>query len=176
MATCEEGSLPIFNFTNEIVASSFLYSSSEKIIIGVIYPITLFLGVLGNSSFLYVVFRIQRMHTITNLYLAHLAFSDIVYIAITAGGLIYTFRSSPVRYDTWVETTAGCNLLVVPLYTTYIASIFIVTLVTFERYQGIVHPLAHRGLNSRSRTRKLLAVSWVLSVIVGAGATLIYGK
>ena len=129
MASCEEGSLPVFNFTNEIVASSVLYSPSEAFIIGVIYPITLSLGVLGNSAFLYVVFRIQRMHTITNLYLAHLAFSDIVYIAITAGGLIYTFLSSPVRYDTWVETTAGCNLLVVPLYTTYIGSIFIVTLV-----------------------------------------------
>ncbi len=176
MDECKSGSLPVWNLTNEFIAKSFLYTPSEELIIGIIYPITFALGLLGNGAFLFVVFRIQQMHTITNIYLSHLAFSDILYVGLAAGGLIYTFHSSPVRYDTWVDRSIGCFLLVVPLYTAYISSICIVTLVTFERYQAIVNPLGHRGLNSKSRTRKLLAICWIFSILVGVGATLIYGK
>ncbi|XP_072037175.1 pyroglutamylated RF-amide peptide receptor-like [Amphiura filiformis] len=176
MEECKDGSLPVWNLTNEIVAKSLLYTPSEEIIIGLIYPITFVLGLVGNGAFLYVVFRIQRMHTITNIYLSHLAFSDIFYVGVNAGGLIYTFVSSPVRYDTWVNRSLGCFLLVAPIYTTYMSAICIVTLVTFERYQAIVNPLGHRGLNSKSRTRKLLAICWILSILVGTGATLIFGK
>ncbi|XP_072037176.1 pyroglutamylated RF-amide peptide receptor-like [Amphiura filiformis] len=176
MEECKDGSLPIWNLTNEIVAKSLLYTPSEEIIIGYIYPITFVLCLIGNGGFLYVVFRIKRMHTITNTYLSHLACADIFYVGVNAVGILYTLLSSPVRYDTFVNSSLGCFLLVAPIYTTFILAICIVTLVTFERYQAIVNPLGHRGMNSKSRTRKLLAICWILSIIVSLGATLIFGK
>ncbi len=175
MEACEDSSLPVLNLTDVLAAKSYFYDPSEEFIIGVFYPITFSLGMIGNIAFLFVVFRIQRMHTITNIYLSHLAFSDIIYVGLN-GLIIYTYVLSPVRYNTFVTRYFGCFLLVFPIYTVYISSICIVTLVTFERYQAIVNPLGHRGLNSKSRTRKLLAICWIFSLFVSAGATPVLGK
>ncbi len=180
MEGCKDESRPyaaIWNLTDAFQAKSILYSPAENVIIGIVYPILFVLGLAFNGAFLYVVLRVERMHTVTNMYLSHLAVADVIYVGITAAGVVACFASSPVRFDNyWVNTSVGCFFIVVPLFTTYVGAICIVTLVTFERYQAIVNPLGHRSLSSKSRTRKLLAVCWVFSTLVGTGATLIYSE
>ena len=168
--------LPLMNLTDPITHDDWLYTTIEEWFVKLLFPLTLLIGVTGNGAFMYVVIRVKRMHTVTNYYLFNLAIADIIYVGFNTVGLIYTYYKSPVRYDTFVQTTIGCYILVAPIYASYVASICLVTLVTLERYYGILMPLKHRMINTKSRTKKIIALSWLVSIIIGTCATMLFGR
>ncbi|XP_072030487.1 thyrotropin-releasing hormone receptor-like [Amphiura filiformis] len=157
-------------------AYSWMFTRSEIQTFTFGLPIVLIIGTLSNGAFLFVVFKIERLHTITNLYLATLAFVDVTFVVSSAGSYLYAFTVSPVRHDAPYDSFIGCTLIFGITLAVYFTSIGLVTLVTLERYYGICLPFQHRVIASKSRTRKLIASTCLIGLVLGAIESLKFSK
>ncbi|XP_022086682.1 neuropeptides capa receptor-like [Acanthaster planci] len=132
----------------------------------VIMPILFFVGLAGNLAFLFVMARVSWMHTVTNYYLANLAVADISFLVTAVGEKVWEYRSTPVNIDTaGFMGRPGCILFNLLKSLSLFASIFLVTLVSLERFYAICKPVQHWMLSDKGRTAKLLLVTWSLALV-----------
>ena len=154
---------PGYNLTVEETLS-YLYTPFGKYFIIVVVPIVSAFGLFGNGSFLYVVYRSSDMRTITNVYLTSLAVADSLLLINGALQYLWSFtHSHGLNFDgTFTfDSPAGCSLPNMLIYLCYFASVFLVTLVTMERYVAICHTLSYRV--SKQRAIAMNIAAWVLS-------------
>ena len=142
------------------------YTFANRMFVTVGIPIVLTLGLLGNIGFLIVIYRIKSMRNATNYYLANLAVADLCLLVMTAIQYFWTYTHSPLDVNFAFETTFGCALPNFIVYFCYFASVWLVTLVAAERYLAICYPLRHHTITGSSRSFRLLAIAWCLSLIM----------
>ena len=157
--------LNLYYYPEQLFRDVFLYKSTDKVMISVIFPIIILVGLFSNGGFLLSIARVRDMRTITNFYLANLACADLLFAISTAVKVIYPFIWNPEfeRGKPW-NTPFGCAATASAPNLGYFASICFVTLVSIERYLAICHPLKHRMMNNKSRTLKMVLVSWLFAL------------
>ncbi|XP_033631014.1 pineal opsin-like [Asterias rubens] len=148
------------NITEEEV-SQWLYSSMETAIITVILPIDLGLCTLFNLIFLFVVFRVPETRSDTTIYLIHVAWADFLFNVSSVCFYLSTFIQSPVKGDQSISHPVQCWLLALSILTGYVTSIALVTMMSFERYLALCHPLKHLKIRGRRRTLKIAGFCWL---------------
>ena len=153
---------------DEDSAASYIYSADDNILILIVVPAFLAASLMGNLAFLFVVYRIPQMRTISNFYLANLAVADIAYLCVVCCRNLAYYFISPIRGDVPFQSSIGCILVAGSTYTCYFASIFLVTLVGMERFFAICLPIVHRRVSGRSRTIKLVVATWFIAVCFAA--------
>ncbi|XP_033111926.1 gastrin/cholecystokinin type B receptor-like [Anneissia japonica] len=152
------------NCMDVTVTDSVFYDRTDKIIITVIMPTILIIGLMGNVTFLVVVTLVQRMRTITNLYLQSLAVSDIIFLIVAIGEKLWRYLSSPYVDDQSMMGQIGCIVVYFITDMTFYSSVFLVTLAAVERFYAICRPLKHRmKIGAKERTIRLIASAWVLA-------------
>ena len=156
--------LNLYQYIDEWI-ETFLYSKTDKVMITIVFPLIVTLGFLANCAFLFTLIRVRQMRTITNFYLANLAFADLFFVIVTAVNYFYKYTWSPdfQRGVPW-SSTAGCAAISSAVYTPYFASICLVTLVSLERFLAICFPLKHRMMNNKSRTVKMILATWLIAL------------
>ena len=125
-----------------------------------------FLGVLAcliiaaNSLVIVLVYRNKQLRTTTNLYLACLAFSDLLSGLIPIP-LIFACNLMP-----FADSIAAC--IAMDLASRFIAfsTILHLVIVTFERYVMIIHPMQYRKIISKQTTVASLILIWIFSLSV----------
>ncbi|XP_072043042.1 type-1 angiotensin II receptor B-like [Amphiura filiformis] len=146
-----------------------LYSTTDKIMISKVFPIIIVIGILGNSAFLLTLIRVRQMRTLINFYLANLAFADLCLVIVTTANYFYRFIwSSEFMSGTPWKYAPSCAILAIATYVPYFASICLVTLVSIERFLAICFPLKHRMMNNKSRTIKMVFVTWLIAFALAA--------
>ncbi|XP_022102668.1 thyrotropin-releasing hormone receptor-like [Acanthaster planci] len=145
-------------------AASFLYDITSLVLVLAVMPTILTIGLVGNLAFLFVMARIRSMRTVTNAYLMNLAIADILFLVVTVGDKLARYLVTPVPWDQLYLGVAGCTSLNLLQHLFNWVSIFLVTLVTLERYYGVCHPLKHMVMYTYSRTWKLIAGAWFLAL------------
>ena len=149
----------------------FTWSNVEKIIILAFIPLVTFFGNAGNLAFLFTGVRVPRMRTVANMYLFNLAVSDVLLLSTVCAAYLWTYvASSVVRTQAYVSAI-WCWVIIYPSSICYFASVEMVTLVSFERYYAICHPLKHRSFAGKQRTKKQIAGCWVAAAILAAFVT-----
>ena len=168
-----------WNFTDEIEAYENLtvlqWSGTDKLIITIIVPIICTIGILANLAFLFTVARVRRMQIVTNYYLVNLGVADIVFMALTLGLYVNSYRYSPLRHNVPYQSSLGCWGTIYPFYLSYYTSILLVTLVAVERFFMICMPIKYRLIKGKSRTVKMIAACWGVSLVLAALTTPRYG-
>ena len=156
----------------------FILKPLETIMLIQFQPAVATIGSLFNLTFLFVVFKSKEMHTITNVYLSNLAVADTTFMVYNCVISVIEYLWSPLRNDRtfYRNGVVGCSAEQLVNYTMYYASLFLVAVVTFERYLAICHPLSHRRIASRSRTRKLSAGCWFIALLLGLFMVFIKGN
>ncbi|XP_038059363.1 galanin receptor 2a-like [Patiria miniata] len=160
----ECGTLQTFNISAE-AASQWLYTPADRVIMPIVIPIICLLGILTNSTFLFVLFRVPQLRSDTNVYLAHLAVADVLYLCMTTAIYVWLFASSPVAFDFPFENSASCVSFILVLNTGYFTAIAAVTAVSYERYLALCHPIKHRQIRTRVRTYKMTGLCWLLGLL-----------
>ena len=159
-----------FNNTNPELMDHFLVEYNLRIIT-IVIPIVVALGLFGNITFLFVIFRLKSMRNMTNLYLANLAIADMcVLIAASIQYFSSYVYSAPLDVSLigyTFRTPFGCSLPNLLNYSCYFASIWFITLVAMERYLAICHPLKHIVIRSKGRAFRLILLAWLLSLTMG---------
>ncbi|XP_071796379.1 allatostatin-A receptor-like [Asterias amurensis] len=144
--------------------SEWIFDSVDFFIITVGVPIILGLGLLTNLLLLFVFFRSPRLRSETDLYLGNLALSDVLFLILFSGKDLGRVAFSQVLKHEPFGTTLGCVTFNFALITALEASIALVTMVTFERYLALCHPIKYLEIRSRRRTYKMVAICWGIGV------------
>ena len=142
------------------------YSTISWSMILIFVPLVTAVGVSSNCAFIFVVYRIGAMRTITNIFLVNLAIADSSLLVAAFAQYIGSYVNSPVydlgfSFDNVFEC-ATPNLLI---YLCYYTSLWTVTLVSIERYLAVCHPLWHMYMRSTRRSVYLTLTSWIISVL-----------
>ena len=135
--------------TDEDVAE-ILYSAGESVLSGIIVPCIVVVSFLSNSTFIYTVYRVTELRTITNAYLVNMAVADIIYVEI-CGTLyhVFPYMVSPLKGNVHygqIECITRSLVGVTGFYTSFI----LVTCVAVERYLAICHPLYQHMVSGKS--------------------------
>ncbi|XP_033627971.1 kappa-type opioid receptor-like [Asterias rubens] len=150
------------------------YSQVDTILITILVPILLCLGVINNSAFLFVIFRVPKMRSATNICLAHLAVADLLYLSVTSLVFnILSYTASPsVAFIAIAKSDAACFIFELLKRMGYFVSIALVTTVSLERYLAVCHPIQHLKVRGRRRTNTMVAICWVVGLMFACSTTL----
>ena len=140
-----------------------IYTNFEKVLITIVTPLILVIGVIANLAFIFVVFRVRRMRTVTNYYLLNLGVADILYLIFAAGSKIGRYVEFPFYRNDFSLKAAGCVALNYLIMFPYFASLFLITLVTLEKYYAVCRPVKHRLISGHKRTKTTMVGAWILA-------------
>ncbi|XP_072171127.1 neuromedin-U receptor 2-like [Diadema setosum] len=135
-----------------------IYTSGDRVYMGVILPLLLSVGVVCNAIFLFVVCTMQSMRTATNWCLANLALADLMFLSFAIGEKIWIYHKSPFVNDRLSLGEFGCPIIFAFIDASYFAGICMITLVAVERYYAVC-----RIHSARVNTRKHVFIALVMS-------------
>ena len=152
------------NFSDDKLSDFFMNQASKIADLYIGAPMAI-AGVLVNLAFLFTLARVPSMRTITNCYLGSLALADMSFIGLGTlnSGLhrvYFGFVTGAWYFELW-QCRVAVALVNWPRY----ASLLIVTLVVFERYIGICHPMKSLMISTWSRTFKLNLGAWIVAFL-----------
>ncbi|XP_036139818.1 prolactin-releasing peptide receptor [Monomorium pharaonis] len=130
-----------------------------QIVFYVIYSIIFVLGILGNVFVIFVVGRNRRMHTVTNLFIANLALSDMLlcFLAVPFTPL-YTFLGG------WIFGKTLCHLVPYAQAVSVYISTLTLTSIAVDRFLVIIYPF-----HARMRIKTCLVIImgiWLIASLI----------
>ncbi|XP_077994336.1 neuropeptide S receptor-like [Glandiceps talaboti] len=120
----------------------------------------MFLTIVGNSIIITVLTcsKSRRRSSRVNIFILNLAVGDLFVCFVTMATEILF-----VAFGQWVMGEVMCKLLVYGQIVTLASTTFILTVMSFDRFQAICRPLSFSG--SLSRARRMIAGAWVLAFV-----------
>ena len=152
--------------TDNVTAATLMYTPRTTSLIRIIMMALLLVGVLGNGVFLLTVYRVERMRNVTNAYLCNVAISDFIFLIYTVFVYTITLSVHNVKGGFPVNTSSGCVLITFLPAFSYYLSVTLITLVSLERFFAICLPLSNWSLSGKSRTKKVIAIAWIVPVLL----------
>ncbi|NXE72308.1 GPR35 protein, partial [Cochlearius cochlearius] len=126
-----------------------------------LYTLIFFFGALVNALALWVFFFKIKEWTETRVYVINLVFAD-CFVVCTLPSMAYLLWNKSPRDEL-------CQFSEAMYFMNMIASIYIVSFISIDRYIAIKHPLKARTFRSPSKAALLCGLLWVSAII---GATL----
>lgn len=122
------------------------------------------LSFLGNLLVVYAIHTDSRLHTITNMLIESLAFSDILMAVFHM-----PFWIISLRYGKWVLGHVICEIVGVTQLIFGIVSLLTMTVIALNRYFKVVkRQLYTRFFSNKKTTYIVIALCWFLSVLVNS--------
>ncbi|XP_063076332.1 C-C chemokine receptor type 3-like isoform X1 [Engraulis encrasicolus] len=121
------------------------------------YYINFLISVLGNGLVLYIIYKYEKLSTVTNIFLLNLVISDLLFACSLPFEAVY-------HASEWIFGLAMCKLVRSLFSVGFYSSILFLTLMTFDRYLAVVH-----AVTAAKQRRKAYAISssvvvWVVSL------------
>ncbi|PIK43923.1 putative galanin receptor type 1, partial [Apostichopus japonicus] len=144
--------------------------SPVKEVIMVTYMALFPVSLTGNFLVIYVIVKNKKLRTVTNFFLGNLAVADL---------LVAIFCIIPKMMNfvmpNWPLGSIACSLHNYIVTVTTKASIFTLTLISFERYFAILHPFRVRHLLTTNKLAIATASLWAISLWLSIPIYLFYG-
>ncbi|GAA6090229.1 C-C chemokine receptor type 4 [Tachysurus ichikawai] len=121
-----------------------------------IFYLVFALGLLGNSTILWMLLKIMRIKTMTDVCLLSLAISDLITVFSLPLWALYNKGHLS-------EANAMCKLMVGTYQLGFYSSILFVTLMSIDRYLAIVHAVASLGTRTLRYAVIASSVIWTIS-------------
>ncbi|XP_036378531.1 C-C chemokine receptor type 4-like [Megalops cyprinoides] len=122
------------------------------------YHCIFLLSLLGNVLVLYIIYKYEKLNSMTNIFLLNLVISDLVF----ASSLPFwaTYHASE-----WIFGSALCKMVSSVYYIGFYSSILFLTLMTLDRYLAVVHAIT--ALKRRRNTYACIssAAVWFISIL-----------
>ncbi len=145
----------------------YLRTVTDVIITLYIRPILTIFGLIVNTAFLFVLYRVPSMRTVTNFYLANLAIADAIFLLTNSWWFIWEYMSNVDLRATIYGSHINCTYLykstLYIIYMDYFASVNFISAVTTERYIALSQPLRHRNWSTKIRTISVVFLCWLLA-------------
>ncbi|XP_031416037.1 chemokine (C-C motif) receptor 12a [Clupea harengus] len=115
------------------------------------------ISILGNGLVLYIIYKYEKLGTVTNIFLLNLVISDLLFACSLPFYAVY-------HASEWIFGRTMCKLVSSLFSVGFYSSILFLTLMTFDRYLAVVH-----AVTAAKQRRKAYAISssvvvWVVSL------------
>ncbi|XP_015035281.2 trissin receptor isoform X2 [Drosophila pseudoobscura] len=142
-------------------ASEYIFDRTDvRIIFITLYTIVFCCCFFGNLLVILVVTLSRRLRSITNFFLANLAFADFCV------GLFCVMQNLSIYLiESWVFGEFLCRMYQFVHSLSYTASIFILVVICMERYFAIVHPITCKQILTAARLRMVIVTVWITSAV-----------
>lgn len=161
--------LELYNETYDMTDPTYVVSKTVKLcekntlnhfgatFIPIFYYINFFLSYLGNGLVLFIIYKFEKLHTVTNIFLLNLVLSNILFASSLPFWATYHLKE-------WIFGMALCKIVSSAYFIGFYSSILFLTLMTFDRYLAVVHAVA--AAKSRKKVYAIVAsvVVWCISV------------
>ncbi|XP_023683556.2 cholecystokinin receptor-like [Paramormyrops kingsleyae] len=128
-----------------------------------LYTLIFLLGVFGNLLIIMVLIMNKHMRTVTNSFLLSLAVSDLM-MAI----FCMPFTLIPNLLEDFIFGAAMCKIVAYLMGISVSISTFSLVAIAIERYSAICNPLKSRAWQTRSHAYRVIAATWILSLVIMA--------
>ncbi|XP_056121348.1 leukotriene B4 receptor 1 [Rhinichthys klamathensis goyatoka] len=136
------------------------WSSAGSTAACVILGMCFLVGTPGNLLVVWTILKYVKQHSHTVLLILHLAVADLL-VLITLPLWIYSLARS------WVFGEAVCKAMVYVINACMYSSVFIITIMSVGRFLAVRYPLKMLYWQNKTSMSKILAVTWILSFILG---------
>jgi len=157
------------NCTNETLTSGYAAGGmpngappvdSWKAVVLAVNLLICVVGIIGNSCVIVVIARYAKTKTVTNLYIANLAVADLCFLV----GLPFLVATSIL--ERWVFGAVGCRLFFASTSINWFASVFVLTVMSVDRYMAVCWPVASLRYRTLAIARVVCACVWAASMLV----------
>lgn len=121
-----------------------------------IFYLVFALGLLGNSTILWMLLKIMRIKTMTDVCLLNLAISDLITVFSLPLWALYNKGHLS-------KANAMCKLMVGTYHLGFYSGILFVTLMSIDRYLAIVHAVASLGARNLRYAVMASLIMWIMS-------------
>lgn len=122
------------------------------------YYMNFLLSLVGNGLVLCIIYKYEKLSTVTNIFLLNLVISDLLFASTLPFWAVY-------HSSEWIFGPALCKL-VGSLYSIgFSSSILFLTLMTFDRYLAVVHAITAAQSRRRVYAFTTSSVVWFLSLL-----------
>ncbi|XP_026782555.1 C-C chemokine receptor type 4 [Pangasianodon hypophthalmus] len=125
-------------------------------IMAVVFYLVFALGLLGNTTLLWMLLKIMRIKTMTDVCLLNLAISDLITVLSLPSWALYIKGHLS-------DANAMCKLMVGTYQLGFYSGILFVMLMSIDRYLAIVHAVASLGARTLSYAITASLVIWTIS-------------
>lgn len=131
------------------------------------YYLNFLLSLVGNSLVLWIIYKFEKLSTVTNIFLLNLVISDLLFASSLPFWAVY-------HSSEWIFGASMCKL-VGSLYSIgFSSSILFLTLMTFDRYLAVVHAITAAQSRRRVYAFASSAGVWVLSLLASIKDIVLY--
>lgn len=135
----------------------------ENVLLTSFYLLDFLLAFVGNALALWLFLRDRRAGTPANVFLMHLAMSDLSCVLVLPTRLVYHFSGSH-----WPFGEILCRLTGFLFYLNMYASIYFLTCISADRFLAIVHPVKSLKLRRPLYAHLACAFLWVVVAVAMA--------
>ncbi|XP_051972859.1 C3a anaphylatoxin chemotactic receptor-like [Xyrauchen texanus] len=136
------------------------YKSLEntiKVISQIFFYLTILLGVPGNVFVVYIA-GMKMKRTVNTIWFLNLAIADLLCCLSTLFLIIWHFG------DPWPFGSVMCKILPLVMYATVFASVFILSLISLDRFTQVITPVWAKNHRSLLLARLSCVTAWILSI------------
>ncbi|MGH0167171.1 UNVERIFIED_CONTAM: hypothetical protein FKN15_051818 [Acipenser sinensis] len=132
----------------------------ESLVVSVILSLSFLIGVPGNLLVIWTIHRHIKHRSHTVVLILNLAVCDFV-VLITLPVWIYSLA------DAWVFGETLCKAMVYVIYSSMYGSVFLITLMSADRFVAIIYPFALQYWKRKDVLFKAIAAVWILAFLFG---------
>ncbi|XP_070509164.1 neuropeptide SIFamide receptor-like [Chironomus tepperi] len=154
----DDSLIPNENYNDSIAYLQLMrHSSTISIIYCIAYTLVFSVGLIGNLFVISVVFRVPRMRTVTNLFIANLAFADVLVIIFCVPATLMSNLFVP-----WILGWFMCKTVPYIQGVSVAASVYSLIAVSLDRFLAIWWPLKLQI--SKKRAKGIIFGIWVIAL------------
>ncbi|GAA6069447.1 C-C chemokine receptor type 3-like [Tachysurus ichikawai] len=131
------------------------------------YYMNFMLSLVGNSLVLCIIYKYEKLGTVTNIFLLNLVISDLLFASTLPFWAVY-HRSE------WIFGQFLCKVIGSLYSIGFSSSILFLTLMTFDRYLAVVHAITAAQSRRRAYAFSLSSVVWFISVLASLKDMVLY--
>ncbi|XP_042285645.1 chemokine (C-C motif) receptor 12a [Thunnus maccoyii] len=126
--------------------------------IPIFYYVNFLLSYIGNGLVLFIIYKYEKLNTVTNILLLNLVLSNILFASSLPFWATY-------HMSEWIFGIALCKMVSSAYFIGFYSSILFLTLMTFDRYLAVVHAVA--AAKSRKKAYAIIAsvAVWCISIV-----------
>ena len=153
------------NLSNPNRATRWTYTETQQQIAGILNPVVAGFGIPGNLVFLWMVFRVQALQTRVDAYLATLAVTDILYIICNSAWTRLSLVNQTINRASGFNSEFSCGFWMFAWRLFYVASLELMTLISYERYLAVCRPVKYFALKGKAGNIELLVAVWFTAIV-----------
>ncbi|GAB0091732.1 prolactin-releasing peptide receptor [Sergentomyia squamirostris] len=152
-----------FSDLQELSVDDLLYDVPVGIVVllSIFYGTISILAVIGNGLVIWIVATTRQMQTVTNFFIANLAFADVI-----IGMFAIPFQFQAALLQRWNLPEFMCGFCPFVQLLSVNVSVLTLTAIAVDRHRAILNPL--RARQSKNICRLIIACIWVFSILLAA--------